>query len=284
MSAVLTALRNPISIHAPSWGRPFFIFSSDSISISIHAPSRGRRTNNEIINGSNPFQSTPPRGGDFTKISRNRGYGLFQSTPPRGGDYTASGDNIEAQLISIHAPSRGRRPPPGRWPPPYGRFQSTPPRGGDTVHLHAGCHRQDFNPRPLAGATAICSALYCLSSFQSTPPRGGDLPLWQQKEFDSYFNPRPLAGATATEIFFAARERFQSTPPRGGDIFEAIVASGLFTFQSTPPRGGDTDTQQPWAYVQDFNPRPLAGATWWGADLEPVRVISIHAPSRGRRC
>ncbi len=59
---------------------------------------------------------------------------LFQSTPPCGGDGNGSGSSAD-YCISIHAPLRGRL-----------RLSSR-----KTIFL-------DFNPRPLAGATAGITA------------------------------------------------------------------------------------------------------------------------------
>ena len=98
----------------------------------------------------------------------------------------------------------------------------------------------DFNPRPLAGATLLYS---------------------HREEGKPYFNPRPLAGATLIKLsenllFFISihaplRGRpklktlsptwrpFQSTPPCGGDCREVFVKFTTPSFQSTPPCGGD---------------------------------------------
>ncbi len=117
----------------------------------------------------------------------------------------------------------------------------------------------DFNPRPLAGATkhpfmrpaylkiSIHAPLrgrprisrFLISSMISIhAPLRGRLSYPQSVETASYFNPRPLAGATLKEK----------------DKIEAAI------FQSTPPCGGD---------VAFF-------------DRQQVAIISIHAPLRGR--
>ena len=54
-----------ISIHAPLRGRlGSEIEESHAEEISIHAPLRGRQINQQVVNGSSRFQSTPPCGGD----------------------------------------------------------------------------------------------------------------------------------------------------------------------------------------------------------------------------
>ena len=77
------------------------------------------------------FQSTPPRGGDLVIGYSSWSCPKFQSTPPRGGDDHCN-HHEKIAGISIHAPSRGRR------------------KGFHTVALF---RTQNFNPRPLAGAT-----------------------------------------------------------------------------------------------------------------------------------
>ena len=76
----------------------------------------------------------------------------FQSTPPCGGDVITI-LQVCFPGISIHAPLRGRL---------VGvlaklsciLFQSTPPCGGDVSTSSMSDWVTDFNPRPLAGATA----------------------------------------------------------------------------------------------------------------------------------
>ena len=77
----------------------------------------------------------------------------------------------------------------------------------------------------------------------------------------AYFNPRPLAGATRQQADLRFSPEFQSTPPRGGDPNAISSSRPIARFQSTPPRGGDDKTYYGVGYQQDFNPRPLAGAT-----------------------
>ena len=140
----------------------------------------------------------------------------------------------------------------------------------------------DFNPRPLAGATSENLSLFMIFA---------------------YFNPRPLAGATPQLGGLHHSTQFQSTPPCGGDC------SGIFSPTDTkisihaPLRGRLCAVGQVFQHI-DFNPRPLAGATFsrctipaaaWRFQSTPpcggdgplrfpvfVCCISIHAPLRGR--
>ncbi len=144
--------------------------------VSIHAPVWGRRSPSRHVRPSNSFQSTPPCGGDAAVADGLFVDQGFQSTPPCGGDpdepWTATG-----QAVSIHAPVWGRpvvevsggigiavsihapvwgRPSRSTRLPSSGTFQSTPPCGGDSP------------PE---------SCLMAPSLFQSTPPCGGDIAL-----------------------------------------------------------------------------------------------------------
>ena len=141
------------------------------------------------------------------------------------------------------------------------RFQSTPPCGGDHRRFQSLRVSKHFNPRPLAGATLFSYIVGSEGLFQSTPPRGGDNCSTSCWSILIYFNPRPLAGATVRSLFFSFTSLFQSTPPRGGDFIYRAGRYRDLQFQSTPPRGGDRRLYTAISLLQDFNPRPLAGAT-----------------------
>ena len=100
--------------------------------ISIHAPSRERPVLPLLLLINFVFQSTLPRGSDLSLIRKFMHKVIFQSTLPRGSDY----DDRKAWVqehISIHAPSRERLLPIA------------------VLHLLLSY----FNPRSLAGATAV---------------------------------------------------------------------------------------------------------------------------------
>ena len=142
---------------------------------------------------------------------------------------------------------------------------------------------QNFNPRPLAGATHD-GPLLRLVHFISihAPLRGRPREHAARPAQTTDFNPRPLAGATLSCLKLSIRSRFQSTPPCGGDQLPYITIGSVTIFQSTPPCGGDHHDGQGGKAAQDFNPRPLAGATTMMDKVEKQRKISIHAPLRGR--
>ena len=126
---------------------------------------------------------------------------------------------LPTKTISIHAPSR-ERPANVVDDADYIRFQSTLPRGSDHRECCALHLSRYFNPRSLAGATALLfSPIKCRKRFQSTLPRGSDYfptpikassaaisihapsrerpsPLTTQRHHFQNFNPRSLAGAT----------------------------------------------------------------------------------------
>ena len=206
--------------------------------------------------------------------------------------------------ISIHAPLRGRRTGLMRLDL-TSKFQSTPPCGGDVSTLENREKATDFNPRPLAGATAVRRLDYrrpaisihaplrgrpgqlgiapCKTRFQSTPPCGGDAALAQIPSIWQYFNPRPLAGATLrVREFTGAREISIHAPLRGRRGWLWLL-DHFCGFQSTPPCGGDALRLPPELQGKDFNPRPLAGATVYPDLLAEAGSISIHAPLRGRQ-
>ena len=184
----------------------------------------------------------------------------FQSTPPCGGDVIGSRFHYLGSTISIHAPLRGRRVP--------GMHPEQP---------------EDFNPRPLAGATSVLARLFMTSLFQSTPPCGGDA---RQQDallpghisIHAPLRGRPVVGLTilAAAVFqstppcggdrpgppaYRRAPQFQSTPPCGGDHSHCQSGTASGPFQSTPPCGGDHTPHCAVIIGPHFNPRPLAGAT-----------------------
>ncbi len=77
----------PVSIHAPTGGRPAGIVCPVSgVPVSIHAPTGGRPITSSAPGRPGQFQSTPPRGGDRLSNWIMQTPTQFQSTPPRGGD------------------------------------------------------------------------------------------------------------------------------------------------------------------------------------------------------
>ena len=182
-------------------------------------------------------------------------------------------------------------------------FQSTPPCGGDEAGINGLAKVLDFNPRPLAGATVCAYLFFCYILFQSTPPCGGDTlehclhlqikisihaplrgrpPSWAACIIAPRFQSTPPCGGDCGKIEVTLLARvFQSTPPCGGDPESGKAPPPLWPFQSTPPCGGDVDTSCECESQQNFNPRPLAGATHRFTRRDDAYVISIHAPLRG---
>ena len=183
--------------------------------ISIHAPMRGRRRQQAVLRFSSEFQSTPPCGGDWLDLCREKQTEISIHAPMRGrqtiltllvnlrnfnprphagatGHFLRWGAEFQ---ISIHAPMRGRHvsrdDKTGISP-----FQSTPPCGGDCSNVH--------NPR--SSAISIHAPMRGRLFIHSTttkpfpisihaPMRGRRVFIGFQFFFDN-FNPRPHAGAT----------------------------------------------------------------------------------------
>ena len=168
-------------------------------SISIHAPLRGRRDRLKNVRFLRQFQSTPPCGGDIGNVRRDFSRVISIHAPLRG---RLGHDTLITGFakISIHAPLRGRL---------YER------RGIPTGN--------DFNPRPLAGATFDALLGGDDVQFQSTPPCGGD-------QGDAYAAlvagisiHAPLRGRPDSITDIAQFVLFQSTPPCGGDCYVLLL-------------------------------------------------------------
>ena len=143
--------------------------------------------------------------------------------------------------ISIHAPSRERR----KW----------------TIAVHHGQLISIHAPSRERPTCLDCSIPQ--NEFQSTLPRGSDYrrPDYGRRYVD--FNPRSLAGATAARANTISTSLFQSTLPRGSDCRRGVIPPTEYEFQSTLPRGSDQLALIVVYHKMNFNPRSLAGATYF---------------------
>ncbi len=128
------------------------------------------------------------------------------------------------------------------------------------------------------------------TEFQSTPPCGGDFNIQDGRQRRPISIHAPLRGRRRIEIEIVAMCGFQSTPPCGGDLDAVTTPPEPVEFQSTPPCGGDTaDTfnvtlppisihaplrgrphgSRCHGTSEYFNPRPLAGATYY--EMKPIK-------------
>ena len=155
--------------------------------------------------------------------------------------------------------------------------------------------RDDFNPRPLAGATGHDPHAFALRTISIHAPLRGRLAHFFQRRKNFFnFNPRPLAGATVMRFSpFSLVPDFNPRPLAGAtlDLAHVLIPGAIsihaplrgrrvavpvgvagVQFQSTPPCGGDKMTWDFWRFCENFNPRPLAGATRLDQcrDLGPV--------------
>ena len=185
---------------------------------------------------SSGFQSTLPRGSDYSYTSNAVGDSISIHAPSR--ERSDDNDVVVLSLISIHAPSRERIIFPCYLTVFYTISIHAPSRERSSPLLSPfGCRY--FNPRSLAGAMTRAGIITISPPFQSTLPRGSDRFPWRTSIMFSYFNPRSLAGAISSLSWTSAALLFQSTLPRGSD--------GRYRGQPSVKR--------------DFNPRSLAGAT-----------------------
>ena len=182
------------------------------------------------------FQSTPPCGGDDTRLLCRIRLFDFNPRPLAGATHvqaehqqrrdhfnprplagaTFTGNIVHhAHNISIHAPLRGR-----------------------LFALVLLFEYSDFNPRPLAGATWPDQSHRTLHSFQSTPPCGGDPFPTAFCLLSRDFNPRPLAGATRTTTSsFRLIFDFNPRPLAGATQFIEIGVHGINISIHAPLRG-----------------------------------------------
>ena len=168
-----------------------------------------------------PFQSTPPRGGDWgCRASARTDRGHFNPRPPRGGRLLELARRAGIPYISIH----------------------TPHEGGDSKSRKQNRQSDYFNPRPPRGGRRHClaySGVKCSISIHA-PREGGDdvehhpcgqhpISIHAPREGGDSGFATPIIGGKIISIH-APREggRRQRLPPLTRDN----------AFQSTPPRGG----------------------------------------------
>ncbi len=200
----------------------------------------------------------PPCGGDPVLKVSFIFIGYFNPRPHTGAT-AASSANAATAAISIHAP--------------YGGdviaiplifrliFRSMPPYGGDSAS--SGCSRriQYFNPRPLTGATGQSHNIFGhLFILIHAPSRGRQ----RQAQFFSPY------GHISIHAPSRGRQRNRNS------LF------GLVKISIHAPSRGRQAGESTGGIRQNFNPRPLAGATACTAKSACKAIISIHAPSRGR--
>ena len=101
-------------------------------------------------------------------------------------------------------------------------------------------HRNNFNPRPLAGATSGRSSKGGAEEiFQSTPPCGGDHTVGKESDILSISIHAPLRGRLFLSIAETVFHKISIHAPLRGRRVQVFI----------------------WNALEDFNPRPLAGAT-----------------------
>ena len=142
-----------------------------------------------------PFQSTLPRGSDRSCEKSSMASLLDFNPRSLAGATNAVDSRFVYPIISIHAPSRERRCHVGPRKMQY-QFQSTLPRGSDLQTLISISDIKNFNPRSLAGATALIITL---------------------RQGDGISIHAPSRERRLTSGVSTAENTFQSTLPRGSD-------------------------------------------------------------------
>ncbi len=187
-----------------------------------------------VREGSERFQSTPPRGGRrFPLAEHPRLVPVSIHAPARGATLRAV-EEADSLTVSIHAPARGAT------------IESITFGWCSEVSIHAPARgatrkralqllRRGFNPRPRAGGDQPSQRCRARSSFNPRPRAGGDIRRDEHEQHHAVSIHAPARGATQGDLIYVFAYRFQSTPPRGGRPAGADVAE----------QGGDVSIHAP---------------------------------------
>ena len=184
--------------------------------------------------------------------------------------------------ISIHAPLRGR-PKLQQKKLKVPLFQSTPPCGGDQFLRWPAPSRQNFNPRPLAGATLSRPGFDCRIAISIHAPLRGRPAIPYRPIVDRVFQSTPPCGGDYFETIRGPGRRISIHAPLRGRLFIKHRFPGHVQFQSTPPCGGDVRSIMVLISSLISIHAPLRGRPAVWIDWQTFIKISIHAPLRGRR-
>ena len=176
---------------------------------------------------SEKFQSTPPRRGDAMTVRLQRdAVASFNPRPREGATTIAHQIKQSEDLVSIHAPAKGRR----------GLHRLG--QSNDSVSIHA----------PAKGRRRTASVSSRVAGFQSTPPRRGDTrgrPVGAWPASVSIHAPakgRPTIGDRCSSV----RDSFNPRPREGATGCGSTACGNMIVFQSTPPRRGDWRRPDDW--------------------------------------
>ena len=173
--ALLDVILQRISIHAPAWRRDSSRSSSSTCSTHFNPRARVGATASPfapsvVIR----FQSTRPRGRDFTAPARDARSRDFNPRAPHGGATSGVLRLRDFYRISIHAPRMGARRPALRGSLGKPHFNPRAPHGGATVFVLFVYHPLVISIHaPRMGARhTLQRYLTPQVLFQSTRPRG----------------------------------------------------------------------------------------------------------------
>ena len=229
------------------------------------------------------FNPRAHAGRDFIKTSPALAGAVFQSTRPRGARLARLAE-LEQELVSIHAPTRGAtcsragiyrrgcfnpRAHAGRdceWMPSAAVAPCFNPRahaGRDSSNEAKRNGTASFNPRAHAGRDVSVSSVGYHDIIVSihAPTRGATWWRFRPLAAPACFNPRAHAGRDVfREHVELAQLLFQSTRPRGARLTSSVVMPPPQVFQSTRPRGARPSRRKSYRSSRRFQSTRPRGA------------------------
>ena len=156
----------------------------------------------------------------------------------------SDGRTVTTRVINIHFNPRSHE---------GSDWNESVPTADSTISIHA----------PTKGATIQNKWLMIYVLFQSTLPR---------RERQRYLNT------------FAGNHKFQSTLPRRERRDMRASRNTDPDFNPRSHEGSDGRSSLSYISPSDFNPRSHEGSDYPGRGQDLVRLISIHAPTKGATC
>ena len=96
------------------------------------------------------------------------------------------------------------------------------------------------------------------------------------------FNPRPCMRGDLGSDDSRIDVGVSIPPPHGGRRRLGLSWCPSARFNPRPHTGGDYKIGAYFFQQASFNPRPHTGATVYGSEINVIKFVSIHAPTRGR--
>ena len=188
------------------------------------------------------FNPRPRAGANLWRMRAHSLEWPFQSTPPRGGEPCDTTFEFAYDLVSIHAPARGRT----------------------VAQAYVETQWKRFNPRPRAGANLMRDRNKRMNSIVSihAPARGRTTANREESKSFGVSIHAPARGRTTYWCVWGTYRNVSiHAPARGRTGAPIATIYRRAQFQSTPPRGGELGAR---------------------AQRRRADRVSIHAPARGR--